>query len=94
MNAPTSPKSSSRSSAEDQLQPAAGASAPSTIVIDVDKEYSKKQIKKLRRGEGKLMAKIEELLQDMVERSVIAGTTQPVVIIVREKRDDARSLFG
>ncbi len=61
-------------------------------VIDLG-EHSRKRIKKLRRGEGRLMEKIEDTLGDLEEQGVIEASAQTVVIIVREE-PSLGSIFG
>lgn len=53
-------------------------------VIDLG-EHSRKRIKKLRRGEGRLMEKIEDTLADLEEQGVIEASAQTVVIVVRQE---------
>jgi len=65
----------------------------SLIVVDVDKRYSKKQIKKLREGRGKLMARVSELIEEMAAENALPPNAQPIVVIVREKRDRGLELF-
>ena len=54
------------------------------LVIDLDKRQSSKQVKRLRKGHGKLMNKIEGIVEELVEAGTITSTAQPVVIVVRE----------
>jgi hypothetical protein len=61
-------------------------------VIDLG-EHSRKRIKKLRRGEGRLMEKIEDTLSDLEEQGVIEASAQTVVIVVREE-PSLGSIFG
>lgn len=56
----------------------------SLTVIDLG-EHSRKRIKKLRRGEGRLMEKIEDTLADLEEQGVIEAAAQTVVIVVRQE---------
>lgn len=48
-------------------------------------EYSSKQIKKLRKGEGKLMNGIEKIIHDLKEDGVLTKDTNTVVLVVREE---------
>jgi hypothetical protein len=54
------------------------------LVIDLDKRHSPKQVKRLRKGHGKLMNKIEGIVEELVEAGTIKSNAQPVVIVVRE----------
>ncbi|HMV69854.1 MAG TPA: hypothetical protein PKA64_23640 [Myxococcota bacterium] len=67
------------------------AEAPSTVVIDLGKR-DRKQLKKLRRGEGKLMARLEEELAELVEQGVLRADAQTVVVVVEKKAKKLR--FG
>jgi hypothetical protein len=53
-------------------------------VVDVGK-YSRKQIRRLRRGEGKLMTKAEQIVQDLKDNGVLAKDANTVVLVVRQK---------
>jgi len=54
------------------------------IVIDLGKQ-KKKQIKRFRRGEGRLMSKVEDTFEELKAVKKIAGDAQPVIVVVREK---------
>jgi hypothetical protein len=55
------------------------------VVVDFGKRQTRKQIKRLRRGEGKLLTRVEGIVNDLVAAGNVKSTAQPVVIIVREK---------
>jgi hypothetical protein len=55
------------------------------LVIDLGKAQSRKRIKQLRRGEGKLMGKIDGILGELVQAGTIDRKAQPVVIVVRQE---------
>jgi hypothetical protein len=61
------------------------------IVVDIGKKR-RKQIKQLREGRGKLMDKINGLLEELRTAGSISASAQPVVVVVQEKRK-ARSLL-
>ena len=65
------------------------------LVVDLKKPQSKKRIKGLRKGRGKLMAQVQGMLGEMREGGVIDANAQPVVIIVQLKDEelDVRKLF-
>jgi hypothetical protein len=54
------------------------------LVIDLEKRQSRKRIKALRQGHGKLLTRIEGIVAELVTSGTIKGNAQPVVIIVRE----------
>ncbi|HYI12092.1 MAG TPA: hypothetical protein VEK57_23770 [Thermoanaerobaculia bacterium] len=58
------------------------------IVLDLGSR-SKKQIKKLRRGEGKLMDRVAMVVEELKSNGNISATAQPIVIVVRERRSDS-----
>lgn len=53
-------------------------------VVDLG-EHSRRRIKKLRRGEGRLMDKVEDAILSLQEEGIIAGSAQTVVVVVREE---------
>jgi uncharacterized membrane protein (UPF0127 family) len=55
-----------------------------TIVVDIGSR-SRKQIKQLRKGKGKLMDKVNECLGELKASGSISTAVQPVVIVVKEK---------
>jgi hypothetical protein len=55
-----------------------------TIVVDLGSK-SRKQVKRLRKGKGKLMDKVNECISELKSTGTITGTVQPVVIVVKEK---------
>lgn len=65
----------------------------SFLVVDLGKKQKRKDIKRLRKGSGKLTEKIKELLDEMREQNTISPAAQPVVIVVREKAKRTR-MFG
>jgi hypothetical protein len=55
------------------------------VIVDFGKRQARKQTKRLRRGEGKLMTRVEGIVNDLVTAGTVKSTAQPVVIVVREK---------
>ncbi|EYF00545.1 DUF6200 domain-containing protein [Chondromyces apiculatus] len=65
---------------------------PRPTIIDLGKK-SRKRVKKLRKGKsGGLLAKVQEVLEQMKEAGAISASAQPVVVIVRERR--RKSKYG
>ena len=64
------------------------------IVVDVRRKYRRKHIRRLRKGRGKLMNKIEELVADLRETDSLGDNVQPVVVVVREKKKRRNNLTG
>ncbi|WP_159718332.1 DUF6200 domain-containing protein [Geminicoccus flavidas] len=55
-----------------------------TVIIDMG-EHSRRRVRQLRRGEGRLMEKVEDALADLEEQGVIQASAQRVVIVVRQE---------
>ncbi len=53
-------------------------------VIDLG-EHSRKRVKRLRRGRGRLMSKVEGVIEDLQEEGVLGANAQTVVVVVREE---------
>ncbi len=54
-------------------------------VLDLG-EHSRKRVRKLRRGEGKLMDKVEDAIAALHEEGVLSGAAQTVVVVVRQEQ--------
>lgn len=54
-------------------------------VLDMGK-HTRKRIKQLRRGKGKLMYKVECAIEDLREDGVLSASAQTVIVVVREER--------
>jgi hypothetical protein len=64
---------------------AAAASDHDPILIDLGRK-SRKNIKRLRNGEGKLRAEVQETINELKAKGAISPSAQPVIIVVREKQ--------
>jgi len=53
-------------------------------VVDLG-EHSRKSIKKLRSGEGRLMDKVEDAILSLREEGILGASAQAVVVVVREE---------
>jgi hypothetical protein len=56
----------------------------SVLLIDLGK-HSRKQIKRLRRGNGKLLDEVQKCTQELRAAGTLAESAVPVVVLVREK---------
>ena len=63
------------------------ASASQLLVVDLGKRQSAKQVKRLRKGRGKLVGRIDQIVADLVEAGTVKAGAQPIVIVVRERMD-------
>jgi hypothetical protein len=66
----------------------ATTSESSVLIVDMGKK-KRKQIKRLRRGGGKLMEQIGETMEQLHKEGEISADSPVVVVIVREKRKKA-----
>jgi Family of unknown function (DUF6200) len=55
------------------------------LLIDLGKQ-SRKQIKRLRQGTGKLIEEVRQCMQELRTAGTVPESSQPVIMIVREKR--------
>lgn len=53
-------------------------------VVDLG-EHSRRSIKKLRHGEGRLMDKVEDAILSLREEGILGSSAQAVVVVVREE---------
>jgi len=60
--------------------------------MDLGKK-KRKQVKKLRKGRGRVMNKIQDVIDGMREDGDIDPTAQAVVVVVRQKRRKGRWRF-
>jgi hypothetical protein len=56
------------------------------VILDLG-QRSKKQVKRLRHGEGKLMDRISIVMEELKKNGTISQSAQPIVLVVREKRE-------
>ena len=54
------------------------------VVVDLGEAQSTREVRRLRKGRGKLMNRVERIVDDLVDAGTIKSTAQPVVIVVRE----------
>ena len=68
--------------------PSAETSDQSSIaelcVVDLG-EYSRRSVKRLRRGHGRLMDKVEDAILSLREEGILSANAQAVVVVVREE---------
>jgi hypothetical protein len=77
------PGAAAATAGEPREQDKAGKS-PQIIIVDLDEAQPAKLVKRLRKGKGKLMRKVERIVGDLVAQGTVKATAQPVVIVVRE----------
>jgi Family of unknown function (DUF6200) len=59
------------------------------LVIDLGK-HSKKQIKRLSRGTGKLIDEVQKCMLELRAAGTVSESAQPVIMLVREKQGRLR----
>jgi hypothetical protein len=65
-------------------------SAP--IVVDLGKK-SRKQIRQVREGTGKLMSEIDGVLEHLRATGAVRDGAQPILLVVKQKPRRSRLLF-
>jgi hypothetical protein len=60
-------------------------SAGPLLVVDVGKRQTRKRVRAMRKGRGKLFDKITDLVAELKSSGTIKGDVQPIVIVVRRK---------
>ncbi len=82
----------STAQANDSIKTADTPDSSAPVVLDLGKQR-RKQIKQLRRGEGRLLDDINGAIEELRTVGTIGASSQPVVVIVREKRKKSKSFF-
>jgi len=59
------------------------------LLIDLGK-HSKKQIKRLRKGTGKLIDEVHRCIQELRTTDAVSQSAQPVIVLVRQKQGRMR----
>jgi hypothetical protein len=55
------------------------------VVVDLGRGQSPKQVRRLRKGRGKLMRRIDEIVDELAAAGTVKPVAQPVIVIVRER---------
>jgi soluble cytochrome b562 len=79
------------SAPEKKNEKAVAAEHTAPIVLDFGSK-SRKQIRRLRKGRGKLINRIDRVLEDLRNNGNLSATAQPIIVVVKERKED--SLFG
>jgi hypothetical protein len=61
------------------------------VVLDLGKRR-RKQVKQLRRGEGKLLDDVNGAVEELRTAGTLQAGAQPVIVIVREKKKKSKAL--
>ena len=62
------------------------------IIVDIGKK-SRKQIRELRRGTGKLLDELNGVIQELRAAGKVSASAQPVFVVVRQKRGRRNGLW-
>jgi hypothetical protein len=76
--------------AAEQVQKPQPATGP--LIVDLGKK-SRKNVKQLRNGRGKLMDEVQSVLGELRANGKLASDAQPVLIIVRQRPRRKMPLF-
>jgi len=61
------------------------AGKPQLVLVDLARRQTPRQLKRLRKGRGTLVTRIDEIVEELVSSGTVKANAQPVVIVVREK---------
>ncbi len=68
-----------------EVQESSETDTQSPIILDLGRQ-KRKQVRRLRKGRGKLVGSIQDLVGELKEEGAIESNAQPVIVVVREKR--------
>jgi len=60
-------------------------SKPGLVMVELDGLQSQKQVRRLRKGRGKLVGRIEDIVDELTRDGTVKAGAQPVVVVVRER---------
>lgn len=69
-----------------------GTSGEQLLVVDIGKKQSKRRIRQLRKGRGRLFDKINDTVAGLKTEGAIKDNVQPLVIVVRRK--EGKKILG
>jgi hypothetical protein len=67
------------------------------LVVDIRRRQRRKQVRKLRKGRGRLAAKVQEMIDDFHDNGALKDTgngAPTVVVVVRERNTRRRDMLG
>jgi Family of unknown function (DUF6200) len=63
-------------------------------IVDFGKAQSRQRIKRLRKGRGKLVSRVENIVDELLDSPSVSKTDPPVIVIVmRERAGDSFGAF-
>jgi hypothetical protein len=54
------------------------------VIVDFGEAQSSQQVRRLRKGKGRLVNKVERIMAELVADGTVKSAAHPVVIVVRE----------
>jgi Family of unknown function (DUF6200) len=81
MSMAQAPTAAEQRDQREQREPA----KPQLVIVDLGKRQTPKQVRRLRKGRGKLLQRIDGIVDELVQAGTIKANAQPVVIVVREE---------
>lgn len=66
----------------------ARTSTPQVVVVDLGERQPPEEVRRLCKGEGKLLDHVERIITDLTAAGTVTAGAQPVVIVVRELSSD------
>ena len=65
------------------------AKAAGPVIVDLGKQ-PRGRVKRLRRGEGKLMDEVRDCVAELRRTGKVSSTAEPIIVIVRQKEPKGR----
>jgi hypothetical protein len=75
------PRAAEQRAEQEQRDPA----RPELVIVDLGKRQRPKQVRRLRKGRGKLVRRIDAIVDELIQSGTVKANAQPVVIVVREE---------
>jgi hypothetical protein len=60
-----------------------GGSSP-IVIVELDEPQSAIAVRRLRKGKGKLLKHVEQIVKDLVDDGTVKANAQPIVLVVQE----------
>ena len=70
---------------EDNEKDGGSSGHESAVIIDLGKK-ARKKVKKLRKGRGPLLQKVDDAITELKEKGEVSKSAAPVIVVVREKK--------
>lgn len=86
-SSPTAASSPSPSTAASPASTPVVAEHDAPIILDLGSK-SRKQIRRLRKGRGKLMDRVNNVVEELKTNGNISATAQPIIVVVKQRKDD------